>query len=179
MNSPAAPNGFDLEIGFSLGSNLGDRAAHLQAAKQELLDQPQARFAAQSALYETTPVEVKPEFQHLTFLNAVLIISSQWPVEAWMPRLHRIEEGLDRRRTRDRYAPRTIDIDILYAGATCIDSGGLVVPHPRWAHRRFVVEPLAEVRPDLILPGAGESVRSILDRLPPNEEHCARLETPW
>lgn len=170
---------FEVEIGFSLGSNLGDRAAHLRAAKRLLLEQPQCRFLAQSSLYETEPVGVKPEYQHLPFLNAVLVIGSGWPVEAWMSRLHAIEDSLGRQRSEDRFAPRTIDIDILYAGETCVGSSGLVVPHPRWARRRFVVEPLAEVRPHLILPGADASVRSVLDRLPPNTEHCRRLPAEW
>ena len=81
--------------------------------------------------------------------------------------------------TADRNAPRTIDIDILYAGKTCIDSGGLLVPHPRWAGRRFVVEPLAEIRPELILPGAKQTVAEIVKNLPDDDETCGRMNDTW
>ena len=170
--------GFYTEIGFGLGSNLGERAATLSRAKERILERPQARLSAQSSLYEAEPVGVQDQHRDKSFLNAVLIIESSWPVEPWLARLAEIEDALGRVRTADRFAPRTVDIDILYAGRTCIDSGGLVVPHPRWAGRRFVVEPLAEVRPDLILPGAGATVREILDLLPGGEA-CVRLDTPW
>lgn len=168
----------ELEIGFSLGSNLGDRLQNLVAAKEALLSFPDARQIAQSTVFETEPVGVQPEHAHLLFLNAVLILSSSLPVEGWLTRLGDIENTLSRERSEDRYAPRTIDIDILYAGESCIDSGGLVVPHPRWMERRFVVAPLAELRPDRILPGAGKSVRQILDHLPPGEA-CHPLPDSW
>lgn len=172
------PRNLDVEIGFSLGSNLGNRLRNLAAARNRLLAYPEARLLAQSAVYETEPVGVRPEYTHLRFLNAVLIINSGLPVEPWLVRLGEVEQALSRVRTADRYAPRTIDIDILYAGNSCIDSGGLVVPHPRWAQRRFVVAPLAEVRPGLILPGAGRTVQSVLASLPPGEA-CTRLASDW
>jgi len=171
-------SGLYTEIGFSLGSNLGDRVAHLCRAKARILEQPQARPAAQSSIYETEPVGVKAEYADKRFLNAVLVIESSWPVEPWLARLAEIEDQLGRVRSEDRFAPRTMDIDILYAGGTCIDSGGLIVPHPRWALRRFVVEPLAEIRPDLELPGAGRTVQAILDDLA-HGEACVRIDTPW
>jgi 2-amino-4-hydroxy-6-hydroxymethyldihydropteridine diphosphokinase len=170
---------FSLEIAFSLGSNLGDRVANLAEAKRQILDDPHARLAAQSALYETEPVDVNPAYQHLKFVNAVLIIDSSWPAEPWLARLSAIEQRMHRERSSDRNAPRTIDIDILYAGETCIDSGGLVVPHPRWAGRRFVVEPLAEVRPDLILPGVQQTVAEIFQNLPHSNETCGRMNHTW
>ena len=169
---------FDLEIGFSLGSNLRDRLENLKAAKECLLSFPEARLAEQSSVYETEPIGVRPEHAHLQFLNAVIIIRSSWPVEPWLAKVGAIEAELARDRIEDRCAPRTMDIDILYAGNSCIDSGGLVVPHPRWAQRRFVVQPLADVRPDLILPGAGKTVREILNALPPGER-CVVFAENW
>lgn len=71
----------------------------------------------------------------------------------------------------------SFDVDILYTGDACIDRGDLVVPHPRWAERRFVVHPLADVRPDLILPGTGKRVRDILASLV--GESVTRLKTEW
>lgn len=172
------PHTMNVEIGFSLGSNLGDRLQNLIAAKAALLSFPDAQSAGQSTVFETEPVGVQPEHAHLSFLNAVLIIDSTLPVEPWLTRLADIENTLSRKRTQDRFAPRTIDIDILYAGESCIDSGGLVVPHPRWAERRFVVAPLAELRPQLVLPGAGKTVQQVLDALPPGEA-CDPLTQEW
>ena len=154
-----------MEVGFSLGSNRGNLVANMREAKRRILDSPEVTFVAQSALYETEPVGVAPEHAHLKFMNAVLVVDSERTAAEWLEVLHRIEDEMGRRRTYDRNAPRTMDVDILYAGAACIDSGGLVVPHPRWAQRRFVVQPLADVRPDLVLPGAGKTVKEILSGL--------------
>ena len=154
-----------MEVGFSLGSNHGDLVANMRDAKRRILDSPNVVFVAQSPLYETEPVGVAPEHAHLKFMNAVLVVDSAQSPEALLGRLHQFESDMGRRRVGDRNAPRPIDVDILYAGAEYIDSGGLIVPHPRWAQRRFVVQPLADVRPDLVLPGAGKTVKEILAEL--------------
>ena len=174
MSSSATP----VEIGFSLGSNLGDRAGHLSKAKKLIVEDPGAMFLAQSSLYETEPVGVKPEYRDLAFLNSVLIIASELPAESWLEKLRIIETELGRERTEDRFAPRTIDVDILYAGASRVAGGRLVVPHPRWMKRRFVVEPLAEVRPDIILPNTSKTVQKILADLKEGES-CQRLSLNW
>jgi len=155
-----------MEIGFSLGSNRGNRLSYLRQAKTQLLMVPQARFIDQSSVYETEPVEVAPQHQALKFLNSVLIIESSDDPERWLERIKLIEKILGRERGTDRNAPRTIDIDILYAGDRIVADQNLEVPHPRWAGRRFVVEPLAEIRPDLILPGFGQPVQKICAQLP-------------
>jgi 2-amino-4-hydroxy-6-hydroxymethyldihydropteridine diphosphokinase len=166
-----------MEIGFSLGSNEGDVVAHMREAKRHLLMQPGVTFLAQSPLYETEPVDVAPEYVHLRFMNAVLVVESEAGAGEWLARLHDIEHAMGRRRGADRNAPRPIDIDILYAGAACIDSGGLEVPHPRWAKRRFVVQPLADVRPDLVLPGTNRTVSAILADLIGGE--VTATDIPW
>lgn len=166
-----------MEAGFSLGSNRGDLANNMREAKRRILDLPDVRFVAQSPLYETEPVGVALEYAHLTFMNAVLLVDSQRNADQWLEALHEIEAGMGRRRGDDRNAPRLIDVDILYTGDACIDRGDLVVPHPRWAERRFVVQPLADVRPDLILPGTGKRVRDILASLV--GESVTRLTTEW
>jgi 2-amino-4-hydroxy-6-hydroxymethyldihydropteridine diphosphokinase len=159
-----------MEIGFSLGSNLGDRLAVLQAARDQMLAVPETQRLAQSPVYETEPVGVKPEYAQLAFLNAVLVVESETPVETWLEEIGRIETALGRVRTEDRFAPRTLDVDIVYAGDRAIGSGGLEVPHPRWAQRRFVVQPLCDVRPDRVLPGFNRSVREVLAELPADEQ---------
>jgi len=166
------------EIGFSLGSNLGDRIGYLSKAKECILEDPGAIFVAQSSLYETEPVGVKPEYQELLYLNSVLIIESELAPESWLEKLRIIETNLGRERSEDRFAPRTIDVDILYAGGSRLDGNGLVVPHPRWMKRRFVVEPLAEVRPELVLPGTSQSVQEILAGLKGGES-CRRVSENW
>ena len=155
-----------VETAFCLGSNLGHRAALLRQAKTRILMQPQTRLAAQAPLYETVPVDVKTEYEELRFLNTVLVVTSSLTAEEWLARVKRIEAALGRVRSDDRNAPRTIDIDILYSGGRLIDSDLLQIPHTRWTQRRFVVQPLADVRPEKTLPGCTQTVRALLASFP-------------
>ncbi len=159
-----------METGFSLGSNLSGRLRLLSQAKTLLLMDPKVTFVVQSSVYETEPVDVKEEYRSLKFLNAVLVVESPYTAEEWLPKIQQVERCLKRERTDDRNAPRTIDVDILFCGEKVVDDDLLQIPHPRWAQRRFVVEPLADVRPELVLPGAEGSVSNILARLPANDE---------
>lgn len=154
------------EIGFSVGSNLGDREARLAAARDGLLSALDARGGVYSPLYETEPVGVKEEYRERTFLNAVVILETDRTAEDWLEVCRRLEQQGGRERGEDRYAPRAIDIDIIFAGNRFADGRHLNIPHPRWMKRRFVVQPLADLRPDLVLPGAGaRSVRDVLEGL--------------
>jgi 2-amino-4-hydroxy-6-hydroxymethyldihydropteridine diphosphokinase len=159
-----------METGFSLGSNLGGRLRLLSQAKTLLLMDTQVKFVDQSSVYETEPVGVKDEYQSLKFLNAVLVVESPYAAAEWLPKIKRVEQMLQRERSEDRNAPRTIDVDILFSGDELVDSDLLQVPHPRWEERRFVVEPLAEVCPDLVLPGTKSPVRNILEQMPVNDD---------
>jgi 2-amino-4-hydroxy-6-hydroxymethyldihydropteridine diphosphokinase len=156
-----------LEVGLSLGSNLGDRVASLSNARRAIGAIDGVKVVSASSLYETEPVGVKPEFQHMKFINAVLILKTRLPIAELHESLSEIEHELGRVRLDDKYAPRALDIDVLYAGEIVSDQPQLTLPHPRWAQRRFVVQPLAEVRGDLILPGSNKTVRSMLAELPP------------
>ncbi|HEY5654095.1 MAG TPA: 2-amino-4-hydroxy-6-hydroxymethyldihydropteridine diphosphokinase [Pontiella sp.] len=159
-----------MEIGFSLGSNLYNRKRLLTQAKTLLLSAPRTTYVDQSPIYETTPVDVKPEYQDMNYLNSVLIVESDLPLDSWLSYIEKIEHSLGRERDADeRNAPRPIDIDIIYAGDQIIDGGGLIVPHPRWAERRFVVQPLSDVRPNMVLPETSKSVSGILRTLPPDD----------
>lgn len=155
-----------METGFCLGSNQGSRLQVLRQAKTLLLLLSGAQFADQSPVYETEPVGVKPEYQALKFLNAVLVVESPLTAEEWLPLVRRVEDVLGRTRSADRNAPRPIDVDILFCGGQVIDSDLLQVPHPRWMERRFVVQPLADVRPELVLPGAALPVCKLLAQMP-------------
>jgi len=158
-----------MEIGFSLGSNMHDRKQLLMQAKHLIVSAPRTQFVDQSSIYETTPVDVKPEYRDMAYLNSVVLLESDLPLESWLTYIGKIETNLGRERSEDRNAPRPIDIDIIYAGNQIVDGGGLVVPHPRWAERRFVVQPLCDVRPDMVMPESSQSVAEILRSLPPDE----------
>jgi 2-amino-4-hydroxy-6-hydroxymethyldihydropteridine diphosphokinase len=168
-----------VEIGLSLGSNLGDKTANIRAAAALLVQYEDTDLAGKSSLYETEPVDVRSEFQHLKFLNSVMIVSSTASAETWLKRIGDVETELGRvRDDDDKNIPRPVDVDIIFYGDQLIGSGGLVVPHPRWAERRFVVQPLADLQPERILPGMELSVGDILKHLP-GEEGLIRLETEW
>ena len=158
-----------MEFGLSLGSNLGDRATNLIEAKRRIAGIPGVHIVAQSPLYETEPVGVKPEYKDIEFLNAILVIESIKPPSELHLLLTNVERDIGRQRTTDKYAPRTVDIDLIYAGDETIDRAGLKIPHPMWAKRRFVLQPLSDVRPNLILPGADKTVAQILAAMPKGE----------
>lgn len=167
-----------MEVAFSLGSNLGDRLANLRLAAALVAALPGVRVLAAAPLYETDPVGTRPEYAHLKYLNTVLIVEAPPDLDTLSRAVHAIEDELGRVRTEDRNAPRTIDIDILYAGAVTRADGHLDLPHPRWAQRRFVVQPLADVRPDLTIPGTQLTVSAVLAALPPGER-VRRMADNW
>lgn len=167
-----------MEFAFSLGSNLGDRLATLREAARQIQALPGVRLLAAAPLYETEPVGVAPGTSQPLYLNTVLIVDAPDDPDALSNAIHAIEDALGRVRSDDRNAARTIDIDILYAGHTQRADGVLDLPHPRWSQRRFVVQPLADVRPDLIVPGTRLTVREVLAALPPGEA-VKRLDIDW
>lgn len=158
-----APAAF--EAGVSLGSNLGDRAENLRRAVSLLAAAPGVRLLGRSAIYETEPVDVPPEFAGQDYLNAVAVFEVALPIEQWSALCHAAEDSLGRVRTGYHH-PRTIDVDLLYCGGAVRDEPHLHLPHPQIASRRFVCEPLAELRPDLRLPGLAGSVSELLAALP-------------
>ena len=138
-----------------LGANLGDREATVRRAL-ELLG-----AARVSTLIETEPwgYADRPRF-----LNAVAELETAESPRVLLDRLLEIERELGRTREGPRYGPRTIDLDLLLYGDEELDEPGLVVPHPRLHERPFMLEPLAELRPDLVVPGQGP-VKALLSRL--------------
>ncbi len=168
-----------VEAAVGLGSNL-DRAARnapgapaatsrlgfLQEAVDRISDLPGTVSVEASPVYETEPVGVPEEFRALTYLNAVLIVRTELDVEEWSRRLHALEDELYRVRTGVRNAPRTIDIDLLTFGEIRMDRPDLRLPHPQCASRRFVCQPLADLRPGLVLPGETRTISEILGSLP-------------
>jgi 2-amino-4-hydroxy-6-hydroxymethyldihydropteridine diphosphokinase len=130
-----------------LGANLGDREGTISRAVELLPD-----VVAVSALIETEPVSYLDQPR---FLNGAAALETELPPRELLERLLRVERALGRTREGPRFGPRTIDLDLLLYGAAEIDEPGLTVPHPRMHERRFVLEPLAELDPSLLIPGRG------------------------
>jgi 2-amino-4-hydroxy-6-hydroxymethyldihydropteridine diphosphokinase len=165
-----------IEAGISLGSNLDDRLASLRAARDALAAVPEISLLAAAPLYETQPVGVPDEFAQAAFYNTILILGTSLDAHRLFRHLQDVETALGRKRTLLQHAPRSIDLDLIYYDGQTIRSGGLVVPHPRWTKRRFVLQPLADVRDYLVLPGHDRRVRDILANLPPGQDVAKVLE---
>ena len=137
---------------LGLGSNVGDRRANLQAAVDRLPEHGM-RVLASSSVYDTEPVgEVldQPEF-----LNAVIRIETDLEPEALLDACKAVERALGREAGGVRHGPRPIDVDVLLLGDETYRSERLSLPHEQVTSRRFVLEPLLELAPDLVVPGAG------------------------
>jgi 2-amino-4-hydroxy-6-hydroxymethyldihydropteridine diphosphokinase len=142
-----------------LGSNLGDREAHMKRAVRLLAAEPGIEVVRVSGLYETSPVG-GPAGQR-SYLNAAVAISTMLSAEALLLCSHRIESDLGRVRAVVN-GPRTIDIDLLLYGERVMDRGSLKVPHPSMHLRRFVLVPLSEIAPDAIHPVCHCRIRDLL-----------------
>ena len=141
----------------ALGSNLGDRSAHLDFARRRLAVLLQnCRF---SSIFETAPVDVPGPSS--PFLNAAAVGDVTCSPRELLEGLLAIERERGRERPFTN-APRTLDLDLILFGDLVVAEPGLRVPHPRFRERRFVLEPLAEVAPDMIDPVTGRTVREIL-----------------
>lgn len=136
----------------ALGANLGDRLASLDAAVAALGVLPDTEVLAVSPWIETDPVGYLDQPR---FLNGVAKMRTILEPRALLEALLAIELGLGRTREGARFGPRTIDLDLLVYGDAELDEPGLTVPHPRLHERRFVLEPLAAIAPDLDVPGRG------------------------
>jgi 2-amino-4-hydroxy-6-hydroxymethyldihydropteridine diphosphokinase len=138
-----------------LGSNLGDREETLRRALELLAEQ--VDVVAVSTLRDTDPVGMVDQPR---FLNGAALVETELPPRELLGVLLGIERELGRERL-ERWGPRTIDLDLLLFGAEAVREPGLRVPHPRLHERRFVLEPLAELDPALVVPGRGP-VRELL-----------------
>jgi 2-amino-4-hydroxy-6-hydroxymethyldihydropteridine diphosphokinase len=145
-----------------LGSNLGDREATLNLAVEKLRDLPETDVRAVSRFRDTAPVGIADQPR---FLNGVVELKTGLDPRVLLDALLGIERSLGRERTGvPRGGPRTLDLDLLLYGEAEIDEPGLVVPHPRLAERRFVLEPLSDLDPALDVPKKGR-VEALLAKL--------------
>lgn len=142
---------------LSLGSNLGDREANLKGAVNRL-EAAGVHVLRRSSIYETEPRDLPDQ---PWFLNLVIEVETELFPRMLLARTQAIELGMGRKRTVAK-GPRSIDIDILLFENFVIDTRELQVPHPRMSERRFVLEPLAELAPELAHPAIGKTVREML-----------------
>ncbi len=149
-------------VHIALGSNLGDRAANLVRAT-ELMSEV-IRITAESSIYETPPWGV---IDQPRFLNQVIKGCTTLAPMNLLYELKAIEKLMGRRESV-RYGPRIIDLDILLYGDRVIQYNRLQVPHPRMLERAFVLVPLAEVSPGLVIPGCGQAVENLLKQVDPS-----------
>ena len=132
-----------------LGSNLGDPEQQVTRAIDSLGQIAGCRLVAQSSLYESEPMGPADQPR---YINAVVCLDSHLPAIALLGHLHEIEDAHDRDRTVGRWGPRTLDLDLLLFGNQRSDAVEMILPHPGLTERNFVVYPLAQIAPELVLP---------------------------
>lgn len=160
-----------MRVGIALGSNVGLRFENLRAARTAILAIPGiSEPLLSSHVYETEPVGTDPEAG--PFLNAVVEAGYTGHPIALLEALQAVENQMGRPSKRPRNSPRTIDLDILYAGNLVLRNEEIIIPHPRIQLRRFVLQPMSDICPDLILPGFHRSISELLSTL----EESAQVE---
>jgi 2-amino-4-hydroxy-6-hydroxymethyldihydropteridine diphosphokinase len=166
-----------MRTAVALGSNLGDRLGTLRAARRAILDLSNVKPPIlSSAIYETDPVDCEPGATK--FLNAVIEFDYDRDPASLLKELIRIEEALGRKRDHPKNVSRTIDIDMLYYDQHIIEDERLQLPHPRMHLRKFVLQPLADIRPNLILPGQKKTTSELLAELKESGE-VVRFAEEW
>jgi len=166
-----------MRTAVALGSNIGDRLRNLSAARKAIFDLPNVKpRIISSAIYETEPVGCEPGAKK--FLNALVEFEYEGDPAGLLEQLIYIEEALGRKRHHPKNISRTIDIDLLYYGDERINDERLQLPHPRLHSREFVLRPLADIRPDLILPGQNKAVVELLAEVQSSGE-VIRFAQKW
>jgi 2-amino-4-hydroxy-6-hydroxymethyldihydropteridine diphosphokinase len=166
-----------MRAGVALGTNLGDCLANFRQARMqvEALENVSGPILA-SSIYETEPVGCEPGAP--AFLNAVIEFEYAGSPQTLLSELGAVERALGRPAQHKKNSSRPIDLDLLYFGPREIAEAGLRLPHPRMTERQFVLRPLADIQPDLILPNQSESVRTLLARLP-DQPAVVRSDLEW
>ena len=157
---------------IGLGSNCGDRIQAISTAIENLAALKETRLTNVSSLYETSPIGVGG----MPFLNAVVKIETGLHPRELLEALLGMEKAMGRIRNHDGWEPRVIDLDLLLCGNKILNEKGLAVPHPRMLDRRFVMEPLAEMAPDVEIPPTGitasEAAALLKENHPEQEVRC-------
>jgi len=169
-------------VGIALGSNLdsplGDRLSNIKLAR-DLLEKltPDGTELIQAHVYQSEPLDC-PEDSPV-FLNTVIELSYDGSPGELLRQTQTIERQLGRDVIREKNAPRIIDIDILYFGTDLYHDAFLTLPHPEMTHRRFVLQPLADIRPELILPGDDITITDHLLHLDSAEPPLSLEQVNW
>ena len=156
-------------VHLSLGSNVGEREENLRTAIAKLA--ALGELVAVSSFYETEPMEVANQ---PWFLNCAVSLKTKLMPRQFLSRMLKIEQEMGRHRSLPK-GPRTIDIDILLFGNSVIHTPQLDVPHPALYQRRFVLEPLAEIAPEVRHPVLKRTVRELREALPRNSGAVKKL----
>ena len=159
------------EIGLGFGSNVGDKVANLHRAMERVFASGEIRFLAASSVWRTAPWGYVDQDW---FANACAVGETDMSPEEALGFTQSVEEELGREKTF-RWGPRVIDVDILYLGDAKVASTRLIVPHKEMFNRAFVLAPLAEIRPDLVLDG--KSIRDAATAA--GSAGLSRLAPPW
>jgi 2-amino-4-hydroxy-6-hydroxymethyldihydropteridine diphosphokinase len=167
-----------MRTAVALGSNLGDRLENLRAARRAILGLSNLKPPILcSSVYETDPVDCEQGARK--FLNVVVEFEYEGDPGSLLEQLIAIEEALGRKRDHPRNVSRTIDIDLLYCGDyQQTENQRLQLPHARMHLRNFVLQPLADIRPELILPGQAKSIRELLAEVEQSGE-VIRFAQEW
>ncbi len=158
---------------ISVGSNIGDSLAHCRSAAAWLDSRDGIRVTAHSRYYKTEPVGYADQ---PWFVNAVFAVKTALSPEALLETLQQAQRIHGREKNAVRFGPRTLDLDILFYNDMIMNRSGLVIPHPRLGNRRFVLEPLCDIAPDLVHPALGITALVLLGGLPPDGPGCLLLE---
>jgi 2-amino-4-hydroxy-6-hydroxymethyldihydropteridine diphosphokinase len=161
------------KVYIALGSNLGNRLEHLKAGILALEHHPGIQVLAKSRVYETEPFGV-PSAQGV-YLNAAAKLETSLPALDLLTVMLEVERSQGRERI-ERWGARTVDLDILIYGSSIISEPHLEVPHPRILERAFVLTPLRDIAPDLVIPGTTLTITKALERLNGNGIWATDLE---
>ncbi len=151
---------------LSLGSNIGDRENFLKKGSHFL--STLGNIVIESSMYETSPEGMPSGTRN--FINTVIVIETKISPMELLKNIKELEKREGRNTLNSHMKPRQIDIDILFAGDTILNTPELTIPHPEIKSRKFVLVPLAEILPEFIDPVSGKKVKELLDKLTTGEE---------
>jgi 2-amino-4-hydroxy-6-hydroxymethyldihydropteridine diphosphokinase len=165
-SSGSSPFGASVDAFIALGANLGERIEQIRSAVERLAAHPAIEVRATSPVYESEAHTLDDGEEQPPYLNAVAHVRTTLAPEALLGVCQRIERAAGRTRDR-RWAPRQLDLDLLMVGRITRRTERLTLPHPRLAERRFVLQPWADIAPNLYVPAPFENtVAALLERCP-------------